>query len=72
VLWEAFLGLWVQGVEGLILVGALFLLDGRRRERKEKEKRKERRIKITMGKEGLPGAGPSLLAVQQVAAVRCN
>jgi hypothetical protein len=39
---EAFPGLGVQGVEGLILVGALFLLDGgRRREGKKKEKRKE-------------------------------
>jgi hypothetical protein len=38
----------------------------------EKKERKEERKKIPMGKEGFPGAGPSLLAVQWVAAVRCN
>jgi hypothetical protein len=50
----------------LILVGALFLLDGgRRREGKKQEKEK-----ITVGKEGFPGAGPTLLAVQWVATVK--
>jgi hypothetical protein len=38
----------------------------RRREGKKKE------TKIAMGKEPFPRAGPTLLAVQQVAAVRCN
>jgi hypothetical protein len=38
--------------------------------RKEKKKRKEK--KISGGKEGFPGAGPTLLAGQRVAAVRCN
>jgi hypothetical protein len=51
----------------LILLGTLFLLDGgRRREGKKKEK------KIAVGEEGFPRAGPALLAVQWVAAVRCN
>jgi hypothetical protein len=51
----------------LILVGALFPLDGgRRREAKKKKK------KIAVEKKGFPGAGLTLLAVQQVAAVRCN
>jgi hypothetical protein len=58
---EAFHGLGVQDVKNLILVGALFLLDGgRRREGKKKEKKK----KITMGKEGFPRARSTLLAVQ--------
>jgi hypothetical protein len=48
----------------LILVGALFLLDGGG----EKKERK----KITMGKKVFPRAGPTLLAVQWVTAVRCN
>jgi hypothetical protein len=66
---EAFQGLGIQDVESLILVGALFLLvGGRRRERKKKEKRK----KIAMVKEGFLWARPALLAVQQVAVVRCN
>jgi hypothetical protein len=72
VLWsgEAFQGLGVQDVESLILVDSLFLLDGgRRRGRKKKEKEEK---KITMWKEGSPGAGPTLLAVQRVTAVRCN
>jgi hypothetical protein len=37
--------------------------------KRKKEKKKE---KITMGKEGFPRAGPALLAVQRVAADRCN
>jgi hypothetical protein len=37
-------------------------------EREEKKKRK----KIALGKEGFPRTGPTLLAVQWVAAVRCN
>jgi hypothetical protein len=39
---EAFQGIGAQDVEGLIVVGALFLLDGgRRREGKKKEKEKK-------------------------------
>jgi hypothetical protein len=41
-------------------------------EKRRKEKRKEERKNITMGKEGFSGAGPTLLAVQWVVAVRCN
>jgi hypothetical protein len=37
-----------------------------------RRRREGKKKKITMGKEGLPGAGPTLMAVQQVAAVRCN
>jgi hypothetical protein len=65
---EAFPRLWVQGVKGLILVDALFPHNGGRREGKKKERRK----KITMEKEGFPGVGLALLAVQLVAVVRCN
>jgi hypothetical protein len=69
VMWcgEAFHGIGVQDVESLIVVNALFPLDrGRRREGKKKEKEN----KITMGKEGFPGAGPaSLLVMYQIAAV---
>jgi hypothetical protein len=36
------------------------------------EEDKKRKKKITVGEEGFPRAGPALLAVQQVAAVRCN
>jgi hypothetical protein len=61
---EDFHGLGVHCVKALILVGALFPLDGG-------EEEKERK-KTAMGKEGFPRAGPSLLAVQWVAAVRCN
>jgi hypothetical protein len=57
---EAFPGLGVQGVKGLILVGVLFVLDGGKKKQ------------ITVGKEGFPGARPTLLSVQQVATVRCN
>jgi hypothetical protein len=65
---EAFPGLGVQGVVGLNLLGALFLLDGgRRREEKKKEKTKN-----CHGNEGFPGAGPTFLAVQKVTAVRYN
>jgi hypothetical protein len=41
---ESFHGLGVQDVEGLILIGALFPLDERRREGKKKKE------KITLGK----------------------
>jgi hypothetical protein len=41
---ESFHGLGVQDVEGLILIGALFPLDERRREGKKKKE------KITQGK----------------------
>jgi hypothetical protein len=68
---EAFHGLGVQSVEGLILVGALFMLDGGKR-REKKKIRKEDRKKFTMGKEGFLEDGPALLAMQQLAAVRCN
>jgi hypothetical protein len=55
--------------QSLILVDGLFLLDGeRRREGKKKGEREE----ITTGEEGFPGAGPTLLTVPQVMAVRCN
>jgi hypothetical protein len=56
-------------MSSLILVGALFPLDGGRR---IEGKNKEKKEKITMGKKGFPGAGPALQAVQWVAAVRCN
>jgi hypothetical protein len=41
-------------------------------EKKERKKEKKKENKITMGKEGFTGAGPTLLAVQRVAAVMCN
>jgi membrane protein implicated in regulation of membrane protease activity len=66
---EAFPRLEFQGVKALIMVGALFLLWRRRRERK---KRGKKRKKNRYEREGFPEAGPSLLTVQQVAAVRCN
>jgi hypothetical protein len=66
---EDFCGLGVQDFESLIMVGALFPLNGgRRRAGKKKEKKK----KIAMVKEGFPEDGLTFLAVQQVAAVRCN
>jgi hypothetical protein len=43
-LWESFPILGVQGIEGLILVGALFPLDGggeRRKKKKIKEEKKQ-------------------------------
>jgi hypothetical protein len=43
-------------VEDLIVIGALFPLDGGG---EEKERKKEERKKITMGKEGFPRAGPT-------------
>jgi hypothetical protein len=39
-------------------------------EQKEKEKKKER--EIVVGEEDFPRAGPALLAVPWVTAVRCN
>jgi hypothetical protein len=57
---EAFHRLEIRGVEGLILVGVLFLLDGRQ----EKNN--------CCGKEAFPRARSALLAVQQVTAVRYN
>jgi hypothetical protein len=66
---EDFHRLGVQEVESLILVDVFLLLDqGRRREGKKKENEKN----VTVGEEGFPGAGPALLAVQQVATVWCN
>jgi hypothetical protein len=47
----------VRCVESLILVDALFPLDGGRR--REGKKRTEKKKKITMVKEGFPGAGPT-------------
>jgi hypothetical protein len=42
-------------------------------DREEKERKKKRkREKITIGEEGFPRVGSTLLAVQQVAAVRFN
>jgi hypothetical protein len=46
---EVFQELGAHDVKSSILVGSLFLLDGRRREGKKKEK------KITLGEEGFPG-----------------
>jgi hypothetical protein len=47
--------------------------EGEEKERKkEREKRKEERKKIAMRKEGFLRTGPALLAVQGIAAVRCN
>jgi hypothetical protein len=59
----AFPGIEVQGVEDLLLAGALFLLDGGRRwEGKKKEKKKKKKAKkkkITVGKEGFLRARPT-------------
>jgi hypothetical protein len=41
------------------------------KEGEEKEKKKEK-VKNHHGGGGFPGTGPALLAVQQVAVVRCN
>jgi hypothetical protein len=49
----------------LILVDALFPLDGSRR-------REGKKNKIAMEEDGCPRAGHALLAVSQVTAVRCN
>jgi hypothetical protein len=46
----------------LILVDALFPLDGGRREEGKKKKKRE----IAMGEEGSSGAGPTLLTVLRV------
>jgi hypothetical protein len=61
---KAFHGLGVQDVKSLILVDALFLLD--------RERRKGKKNKLLWGEEGFPGAGPALMSVLQVSAVRCN
>jgi hypothetical protein len=42
----------------------------KRRKKKRIEERKKK--KISMEKEGVPRAGPTLLTVQRVTAVRCN
>jgi hypothetical protein len=55
--------------QNLILVDALFLLNGGRR-RRGKRKKKEREIAV--GEEGLPGARHTLLAGPWVASVRYN
>jgi hypothetical protein len=55
----------------LILLDALFLLDGgRRREGKKREKKKKK--KISVQKEDFTRTGHTFLAVPQVAAVKCN
>jgi hypothetical protein len=38
----------------------------------EEKERKEKKKMIDMEEDGFPRAGPALLAVQQIAAVRCN
>jgi hypothetical protein len=55
---EAFPSQGVQVVEGMILVGALFPLDGGEEEKERKKNCHE--------EGGFPGAGPTLLAVQWV------
>jgi hypothetical protein len=68
-----FPSLGIHSVEGLFLVGALFPFDGGGEEKEREKKRgKKKKKKITTGKEGFLGAGPTLLAVQRVAAIRCN
>jgi hypothetical protein len=54
--------------QSLILVDALFPLDGGRR----REGKKKRERETAMRKEGFHGAGPTLLAVPWVAAIRRN
>jgi hypothetical protein len=49
----------------LILVDALFPLDGGRR-------REEKKKKSPWREEGFPWAGPTLLGMSQVAAIRSN
>jgi hypothetical protein len=44
--------------------------DGEEKERRKEMKKKEK--KITVGNEGFSRAGTALLAVQWVAALRCN
>jgi hypothetical protein len=41
-------------------------------EGEEKGKKEKKEREISMGEEGFPRAGPALLAVLLVAAVRCN
>jgi hypothetical protein len=41
-------------------------------EKEENQRKKKEEKEITLGKEGFPRAGPTLLAVQCVTAVRCN
>jgi hypothetical protein len=36
------------------------------------QKERKRKDKFAVGKEGFPGTGPALLAVQWIVAVRCN
>jgi hypothetical protein len=55
--------------QSLILVDALFLLDGGRRREGEKKKKGE---KVAMGEEHFPRAGPALMTVLWFAGVRCN
>jgi hypothetical protein len=63
---EAFHRLVVQDVESLVLVDALFPLDGGRRREGKLEKN------IAMEEEGFPGARPTLQAVLWVTTIRCN
>jgi hypothetical protein len=66
---ETFQWIGVLDFESLSLAGALFLLDGgRKREGKKKEKKKKNHC----GEEHFPGAGPTLLPVQWITAIRCN
>jgi hypothetical protein len=62
---EVFHKLGVHYVESLILVDALFPLDGGRR-------REEKKKKSPWREEGFPWAGPTLLGMSQVAAIRSN
>jgi hypothetical protein len=57
---QAFPGLGVQGVEGLILVGALFPLDGggEEKERRKKKEERRRRKKSPWGRRISPGLDP--------------
>jgi hypothetical protein len=62
-----------SGCCSLILVYALFLLDGGRRRRgKNKKKKKRERERNHCGGGGFPGAEPTLLVVPWFTAVRCN
>jgi hypothetical protein len=47
----------------LILVVALFLLDGGRRREGKKRKKEKKEREITVGEEGFPGTEPASLAV---------
>jgi hypothetical protein len=72
VLWRIFPQARVAGC--LMFVSGWCFIAAMDEEKRRKEKRKERkkRKKIAVGKEGFPVAGPALMAVQQVAAIRCN